>query len=138
MGDKNPFFDDKLKKGGADATNYIDVAGALGAATAPDGDWKGTGVVLQKHEKDCANAQPHGREGQNVLFADGHSAYETRSDVSTRNDNIYTRWVPVPPATTTNPTDWRRGLFSKNRDDFYATGTDDSVLVNDQLASLEQ
>ncbi|MEN6309795.1 MAG: hypothetical protein ABFD91_18770 [Anaerohalosphaeraceae bacterium] len=32
------------------------------------------------------------REGQNVLYADGHSAWETRSDVGMRNDNIYTYW----------------------------------------------
>lgn len=131
MADKNPYFDDKLQKGSVSAENYIDRVGSLGASTAPNGDWTGSGVTLQRHEKDCANAQPHGREGQNVLYADGHSAYETRSDVSTRNDNIYTRFDAVPPAVATNQTQWRRGSFQTTRLQFFATGSEDSVLVND-------
>ncbi|MEN6309796.1 MAG: hypothetical protein ABFD91_18775 [Anaerohalosphaeraceae bacterium] len=31
-------------------------------------------------------------EGQNVLFADGHSVYATQPNVGTNNDNIYTYW----------------------------------------------
>jgi prepilin-type processing-associated H-X9-DG protein len=31
-------------------------------------------------------------EGQNVLYADGHSAYETQPNVGMGNDNIYTYW----------------------------------------------
>jgi len=31
-------------------------------------------------------------EGQNVLYADGHTAYETQPNVSTNKDNIYTYW----------------------------------------------
>jgi hypothetical protein len=38
------------------------------------------------------NALPHGTEGQNVLYADGHNSWETRPDVGVRNDNIYTYW----------------------------------------------
>jgi len=33
-----------------------------------------------------------GREGQNVLFADGHVSLETQPNVSTNHDNIYTYW----------------------------------------------
>jgi prepilin-type processing-associated H-X9-DG protein len=38
------------------------------------------------------NASHHGTEGQNVLYADGHSSWETRPDVGVKNDNIYTYW----------------------------------------------
>ncbi len=38
------------------------------------------------------NTPYHQGEGQNVLYADGHSAWEKQSDVGTHNDNIYTYW----------------------------------------------
>jgi hypothetical protein len=38
------------------------------------------------------NSSRHQNEGQNVLYADGRSSYETRPDVGVRNDNIYTYW----------------------------------------------
>lgn len=136
MADKNPWFDEKLKIGGVTAETYIDTLTLLGGPDKGEGDWQttGTSVPLAKWEKDCANTQPHGREGQNVLFADGHSAYETRSDVSTRNDNIYTRWSAT---TGTLQSVWRRGMFQKTRNEFYPMGSDDSVLVNDAVATLE-
>lgn len=31
-------------------------------------------------------------EGQNVLYADGHTAWETQPNVGVKNDNIYTFW----------------------------------------------
>ncbi|HML73297.1 MAG TPA: hypothetical protein PKB02_02255 [Anaerohalosphaeraceae bacterium] len=40
----------------------------------------------------AGNTVYHGRYGNNVLYADGHVAWETRSDVGIRNDNIYTYW----------------------------------------------
>jgi prepilin-type processing-associated H-X9-DG protein len=38
--------------------------------------------------------------GQNVLFADGHTSYETQPNTGVNNDNIYTAWP-----TDENPTD---------------------------------
>ncbi|MFC1793750.1 hypothetical protein ACFL3Q_09220 [Planctomycetota bacterium] len=38
------------------------------------------------------NARAHEEEGQNVLFIDGHVAFEDRSFCSIRDDNIYTYW----------------------------------------------
>jgi prepilin-type processing-associated H-X9-DG protein len=34
----------------------------------------------------------HHGKGQNVVYADGHTSWETRPDVGLRNDNIYTYW----------------------------------------------
>ena len=39
-------------------------------------------------------------EGQNVLYADGHTSYETQPNIGVSNDNIYTFW-----STDDNPTD---------------------------------
>jgi prepilin-type processing-associated H-X9-DG protein len=39
-----------------------------------------------------ANARAHDEEGQNVLFLDGHVAFEDRSFCGVRDDNIYTYW----------------------------------------------
>jgi len=38
-----------------------------------------------------AAAYAHSREGQNVLYADGHTSFEKTSDVGINRDNIYTR-----------------------------------------------
>lgn len=38
------------------------------------------------------NARAHEEEGQNVMFLDGHVAFEDRSFCSVRDDNIYTYW----------------------------------------------
>jgi prepilin-type N-terminal cleavage/methylation domain-containing protein len=51
------------------------------------------------------NAYPHQREGQNVLYNDGHTKFETLANVGVDNDNIYQRW-PAPywgDPSTTNP-----------------------------------
>jgi hypothetical protein len=48
------------------------------------------------------NALPHGTEGQNVVYSDGHTSFETRPDVGVKNDNIYTHWLTK---TDTEPND---------------------------------
>jgi len=64
-------------------------------------------------------------EGQNVLFADGHSSYETRADVGVRNDNIYTYWSTEEEPTDqdrqggTAPTGRGAGNDAKSRDDSF-------------------
>ncbi len=135
MADRNPWMDEKLQIGQAAAENYIDRVTLLGANTKTSGDWGTNNETLMKWEKDVANAQAHGREGQNVLYADGHSAYETRTDVSTKNDGIYTRWSQDVPGTDQSV--WRRGMYSTTRNEFYPKGADDSVLVNDHVSTLQ-
>lgn len=49
----------------------------------------------------------HGR-GQNVLYADGHTSWKTRSDVGVKNDNIYTFWL-TKTNSEPNEVDWRVG-----------------------------
>lgn len=56
--------------------------------------WK-YGISLNHQYKDKNYS-----EGQNVLFADGHTAFEKQPNVGVRRDNIYTFW-----STEDNPTE---------------------------------
>ncbi len=74
-----------------------------------------------------SNAMAHGREGQNVAFADGHSEYVKTTDVGVKHDNIYTFC-----SATENPSekDIRIGNnpTSRNKDND-AKSADDSFLA---------
>jgi prepilin-type N-terminal cleavage/methylation domain-containing protein/prepilin-type processing-associated H-X9-DG protein len=101
LADKNPWCDPKLdmtdlgtendakKKDYTTLVDYLGINASYWTAT-PVPEW------LQNSTSDwriqIANSQPHGREGQNVLFGDGHASFEKRSDVSYQHDNIYTMW----------------------------------------------
>jgi len=65
--------------------------------------------------------------GQNVLYADGHTAFEKQPNVGVKNDNIYTYW-----STEENPTeqDIQGGTAPTGRDpENDAKSVDDSFLV---------
>ncbi len=51
-------------------------------------DWSGRSV--KKAQIQAANSSYHDHEGQNVVYGDGHSSYEKRSDVGVKHDGIYT------------------------------------------------
>lgn len=79
MADRNPWFDETM--------TY--------AATPLADDYLGTVskidyTATQKYLYECGNAAPHDREGQNVLFNDGHVDFAKHPDVGARYDNIYT------------------------------------------------
>ncbi len=117
MADRNPWFDD-LSHGGLTAENYMDVVGYFPTGVT---DWED----IRREMVLGTNSRPHRREGQNVLYADGSVAWETRPDVGARNDNIYTRqYVEVSEESR------RRGAML-NRLDAYPRRSEDSVLVND-------
>lgn len=126
MADRNPYFDDKLLIGGASNADLArDRVGQLGPATVTDWD------SIEKFMITRANAQPHDREGQNVVFADGHTAYEDRTDVGVKNDNIYTHWA----GTGATEIDRRRGETPvAGAPDGFSNpkSSDDSMLINDE------
>ena len=106
--DRNPGLD-------KNATTYI-LGGTTAGGTLPNGttaDLPGADAVWQNNnnsykDKDLVyNAYPHQREGQNVLYNDGHVKFETTANVGINNDNIYQRWSDTywqtPPATSTTP-----------------------------------
>ena len=76
------------------------------------------------HHYGDSKQPPH---GQNVLFADGHTSYETHPNVGVNNDNIYTFW-----STDDNPTeqDKQGGAAPAGRTpDNDAKSEEDSFLV---------
>ena len=122
MADKNPWLDPKLvhqtpNPDGSDWEGLVDLFPA-------GGDWDTT-TVPDKWEMQVTNSYPHNREGQNVLFNDGHSEFLKRSDVGYENDNIYTPWNTNPEVediTGFGPTGIGSGAPKSNVD---------NVLVND-------
>lgn len=127
MADQSPWFENpKLKRAVAtSADDAKEKVWKLGNGAAAEAN---VSAGLQNWEYRVGNALSHERESQNVLFADGHSSNESRSDVGVKNDNIYTIWVAVDNL-----------LMSKQcgsiLDDMLtktvARGMDDSILVND-------
>ena len=96
--DRNPGLD-------KNATTYI-LGGTTAGGTLPNGttaDLPGADAVWQNNnnsykDKDLVyNAYPHQREGQNVLYNDGHVKFETLTNVGVDNDNIYQRWATGTP-----------------------------------------
>ncbi|MBN1125871.1 MAG: hypothetical protein JXA82_12750, partial [Sedimentisphaerales bacterium] len=80
-----------------------------------------------KWEIQRANAFAHNREGQNVLYGDGHANYEKESDVGVKHDNIYTYWSSGDGA---KEEDRRVGANPTARDETNdAKSGDDSFLV---------
>ena len=118
MADKSPYYDQKLICGGANQDNFIDRSRLL--------IWEDT---AEKWETQSANSQPHGREGQNVAFGDGHASYEKRTDIGVKYDMIYTRWV----GTGIDENDRRQGMAPDRDAGATPAGSTDSVLVNDDL-----
>ena len=49
------------------------------------------------------NSFAHQREGQNVLYNDGHVKFETTANVGVDNDNIWQRWYSGQATSTTKP-----------------------------------
>lgn len=123
MADRNPYFDERLTNSTATTIdNWLDMVQLI--ATPAAGDWN----ALEKWQINRANSQPHDRDGQNILFADGHSSNENRGDIGVKNDYIYTRWN----GTGSTEVERRKGLAPTNiLTDCAPMGSDDSVLVND-------
>jgi prepilin-type N-terminal cleavage/methylation domain-containing protein/prepilin-type processing-associated H-X9-DG protein len=124
MADQNPWFDN-LTRGAGNGQNYKDMVWKLGndAATVDNID-----NMLQKFQLEIGNAKPHDREGQNVLFADGHCEYENRADVGIKYDNIY---VPQN-GTTGGVLEVRTGkLVIDKLIGTVPVSSSDSILAND-------
>lgn len=82
MADRNPWFDEKLTKSAIEnetAKTFTDKVSLIDFLSGGD-KWK----------SQIGNSATHDREGQNVLFNDGHASFEKRPDVGTKYDNIYT------------------------------------------------
>ncbi len=83
MAEKNPWYDPMLETGTPTVHNWMDYVAPMGTHYEKGGS--------KKWKIQVANARPHIRQGQNVMYADGHNAWEKTSDVGVKHDNIYTR-----------------------------------------------
>lgn len=132
MADKNPWLDPGLTYDPApDSTNYMNVVSLLGGSTVPStpSGWN----ELQTFEVQVANSAPHMREGQNILFNDGSTRFERRSDVGVQNDNIYTFRTGATAAQWDDESR-RRGAPDRREpgtSNAAVRSSDDSFLVND-------
>jgi len=134
MADKNPWWDPKLPRGGQGTTaTWIETISFMNAYYNDVADPRG---LTDRQGIMIANAQPHEREGQNVMFADGHNSFEKTPDVGVKNDNIYTRI----DTGNTAPGGWRQGLFTvpcPSRTNTERPSTmEDSYLVNDSIGTI--
>ncbi|MHC4212765.1 MAG: type II secretion system protein [Planctomycetota bacterium] len=145
LADKNPWQDPKLSNGIAmtDVDRRKDFLMLVDLLRV---DWDDEDDSLRNSttawQVQIANSQPHGREGQNVLFGDGHTSFEKRSDISYQNDNIYTMFAQgtgTPPSYSQY--DKRTGMnrTASTPDPLPVSGSghsfprtdEDSLLVND-------
>jgi len=94
--DRNPLLDSNV--------NYVKSNGVEGGAAqaaneqTPYQRWT-TNKNEYKDQDLVYNSFAHQREGQNVLFADGHVSFSKTANVGPENDNIFQRWYSEPPGT---------------------------------------
>jgi len=72
-------------------------------AQTPLTRWTATPSAEYQDPDRLYNSFAHQREGQNVLFNDGHVAFEAQANVGLDNDNIWQKW-PTGPAKPTGTT----------------------------------
>lgn len=77
-----------------------------------------------------ANSNNHGKAGQNVLYADGHVAFQTTAycgvGTAEKRDNIYTALSPIPLAPGNRPPPYTNGFYGHH---IGPSWTNDSYLV---------
>ncbi len=93
MADKNPWYDPKLTEKAPNSATADDFSGIIQRIA---NYWDPT-LTVERWQIQVANAYAHGREGQNVVFGDGHSEYCKTPDVGVKHDNIYTRQAAAVP-----------------------------------------
>ena len=117
----NPWFKDGdivSPSPGANSENWLTSVNLL----APY--WRAE-VYVEKYSINWANAYPHERQGQSVLYGDGHTEWAKTSDVGVKHDNIYTFWPKEKDPTDhdirigKNPTARDKENDSKSKDDSF-------------------
>lgn len=130
MADRNLWFDSTLTDQAPTARTFMETKAH---SAYPPSYLPYTGLN-EREQVQVGNAQPHEREGQNVLFADGHNSFEKESFVGIRDDNIYTPWNSQnPPAAS--PAQWAAGKpltgIANLKTGLWPMAMEDSYLVND-------
>jgi prepilin-type N-terminal cleavage/methylation domain-containing protein/prepilin-type processing-associated H-X9-DG protein len=96
----------------------------------PDSDVVQPAYDASPFELAKANSKNHKRAGQNVLYADGHVAFQSTpycgNGLGDRRDNVFTARAPVPQAADRMPPAESNGFFGR---DLSPAGATDSYLV---------
>lgn len=87
LADKNPWFDPKLVEKAPNSATADDFSGIIQRIA----HYWDPSVNAERWQLQVANAFAHSREGQNVVFGDGHAEYCKTADVGVKHDNIYTK-----------------------------------------------
>jgi prepilin-type processing-associated H-X9-DG protein len=133
MADKNPYLDPRisLNIGDGDSSTWRDGVSRMQAYYMPSSTF-----TESSWEVKIANAYAHERDGQNVLFGDGHASYEKTTDVGIKNDAIY---LPIGGSGDTEAP-VRRGYFGALSGapvhvlaSTQAATSSDSFLINDDV-----
>lgn len=104
---------------------------------AGNSDWRLNRILLPPYFSNSSiarqqiqqsNAMAHGREGQNVAFADGHSEYCKTTDVGVKHDNIYTFWA-VPKNPSENDIRIGRNPTARDKDNDAQSETDSFLAI---------
>jgi prepilin-type processing-associated H-X9-DG protein len=155
--DRNPSFD-------KNADTYLAIGSRTGISNygAPPGLGYGTTVGTTEERSPFErwvapdnkytdpdlvfNSFAHQREGQNVLFNDGHVKFETTANVGVDNDNIWTRWAGTLPSDATRAQRREVGLgsngvftrrsaapaaFGATSANYTINSVDDAFLINE-------
>jgi prepilin-type N-terminal cleavage/methylation domain-containing protein/prepilin-type processing-associated H-X9-DG protein len=144
LADKNPWMDPKLTSGlpltpAERRKDFMMLIDLLRVEWLDDDPPDPLRDSTTSWEVQITNSQPHGREGQNVLFGDGHASFEKRPDISYQHDNIYTQYEGWSPYTERQKR--TGGLVAESGgggpDDLmtfpgiYPKTSEDTILVND-------
>ena len=92
---QNPYADDAAVAKGWKWNNTLGAEYAIGADMNPGVSGKGDNVMAPTNTSPAgvmkqANSRNHDRDGQNILYGDGHVAWESNPFVSVDRDNMYT------------------------------------------------
>jgi prepilin-type N-terminal cleavage/methylation domain-containing protein len=93
--DRNPYLD-------KNAWPYLEGVGCDGDPEEEAPTWHPDGYYYDPEK--TGNAAPHQREGQNVLFNDGHVLFAKYPNVGLTNDNIWKNWDNTQ--TPEDPQEW--------------------------------
>ena len=92
---QNPYADDNVKKAGWKWDNTLGAEYAVAADLNPGLKGNGDNVLgptttSSARDMKQANSNNHDKDGQNVLYGDGHVSFESNAFVGVKQDNIYT------------------------------------------------
>ena len=139
--DRSPAFDKNaasyLSCDGTTAGGALGAAALASSASLPYRDWATPNNNEYKDKDFVYNSASHQREGQNVLFNDGHVTFSNTANVGVDNDNIYQK-MPVTPTSLPKKDKEVGGTFpvgrpqaSGNYLQYVPTDSEESLLINE-------